>query len=491
MSSEDLELMRKFSIEWSSDVTLAELHYHRLQHSEQTLTPVQEELGNSLPYAFWTLAWEINLQRLSEGSATEAITTVERITRGEGEQEFDRMRYIRELLQNAMDVRIPEKQSEWRIELQEGGGLEFRHDGRPFMGLTPSGGGEARALFKPGATTKSFDFSTVGQFGIGFKGWILFYKSVQVTCDDGKHRCTISWGPTRTGRFGLHALHIGESTDSLETVFEFSEPRNDIGEWDSTIIGGITDEVMQMVNIRHDGIIVDVSNGDSVVRVENEIQIEREQVSEGTPSTWQYRCRTTVQTGDETTEQINHVVETELMPYEEIDEAIGVWIGRESSAYEIMGDDNPFAGIEAKHWYCPPGGKTNSIRFCISLQDDFRPRPWLSNLVPIEYGIGLSADSLTTDECRWLIDGPFFLNPDRLMLHSDERSRRANINMLRQAMKRCFPVMYQALERDPENADEGQFIEWLLDQPTGLDIEGRTMHRLLHSGYPGRGEGES
>ncbi len=144
--------------------------------------------------SFWLL---VNLSSDANKPQIQIRDTIGRLTNTDGEQ-FDLRKFTRELFQNAFDSfsGAPEEPLFFRIELSEDR-LFVYHNGRPFAGPSKKCKlGEMGALSEIGVTSKDAEFDLEGQYGIGFKGWSLFYKKVMVACCDHNSEndsCMISW----------------------------------------------------------------------------------------------------------------------------------------------------------------------------------------------------------------------------------------------------------------------------------------------------------
>ena len=81
--------------------------------------------------------------------------------------------WITELLQNAQDV----KASQITLQVLDDK-LTFTHNGQTFDEL------QLRSLFAASHSTKTADIQSIGRFGIGFKYWVNFYAYLEVTMYD-------------------------------------------------------------------------------------------------------------------------------------------------------------------------------------------------------------------------------------------------------------------------------------------------------------------
>ena len=128
---------------------------------------------NQFSLAAFVLAWRINSEStFTENNSRRTITTL--VSREETTADFPLRQYLRELIQNAIDARIQNQKLLIKFNLTKEE-MTFEHNGRPFNGpRRRSRTGEMGALFEIGQTTKRGNFESTGQFGIGFKGWMIF-----------------------------------------------------------------------------------------------------------------------------------------------------------------------------------------------------------------------------------------------------------------------------------------------------------------------------
>ena len=154
---------------------------HSKMKKQADLTSDEINISKKVDFSFYALATCIQAANAQAGTWPRMKDTIRQATTLEADSaSYDLRRYIRELIQNAKDVLVPNEKAIWKLKLEKNG-FTFSHNGRAFSGEYSGASkqlGEAYALFHTSSTTKSLDFSTVGQFGIGFKGWVcLLYTS--------------------------------------------------------------------------------------------------------------------------------------------------------------------------------------------------------------------------------------------------------------------------------------------------------------------------
>ena len=177
------EGLRLFAETYGWDENIAELYELLLekineeQVDESAWRRIEGE-ETTFSLAAFALAKTIHSEsQKPEYNGRRTIATV--VSRGEGETDFPLKQYLRELVQNALDVRNPESPLNIRLKITNKK-LEFEHDGAPFRGPKQDvQGGEMFSLIEIGSTTKKGTFDSTGQFGIGFKGWMLFFERIE------------------------------------------------------------------------------------------------------------------------------------------------------------------------------------------------------------------------------------------------------------------------------------------------------------------------
>ncbi len=128
--------------------------------------------------------------------------------------------WIAELIQNARDAGA----SEIEIEMFEDS-LKFSHNGENFK---PA---ELVALISINSTTKSGNVATVGQFGVGFKYWILHFGNleVRVNTDNDKTQHSLFVKSDLTSTDSIYQT-TKSNRETKRTEFIFTNPKN-TDEW--------------------------------------------------------------------------------------------------------------------------------------------------------------------------------------------------------------------------------------------------------------------
>ena len=148
--------LRDFAHEYGWDPEIADLHQLLIKNKDKPETDEEiwqriEAERTSFALAAFALGRKIHSSTLDNSYS--GRRNVRAIT-SRNERDFPLKQYLRELVQNALDVRRPETPLQIRLKVLEDA-IEFEHDGRPFRGPrrgVPSG--EMYALQEIYETTK-------------------------------------------------------------------------------------------------------------------------------------------------------------------------------------------------------------------------------------------------------------------------------------------------------------------------------------------------
>ncbi len=222
---------------------------------------------NSFQTASWWLARKI-IQDASTFELGYRNQIRHLVSREEAQGSFPFTQYIRELCQNALDSVMNDEHLTIELIIDDSG-MVFSHDGRSFKGPTPtSPEGEMASLYAPGMTTKRGSFNSEGRFGIGFKGWMLFFEGIKHEHSDGNQKIQIGYRFEGDG-YNQETLHLKgtEAPENSEpsirkTSFRFSEPTD---EFKHPSIEEIVDEWLPMIRFAHHGVTIKINlMGDEV-----------------------------------------------------------------------------------------------------------------------------------------------------------------------------------------------------------------------------------
>ena len=196
--------------------------------------------------------------------------------------------YLRELVQNALDVRNHDSPLNIRLRVTDEL-LEFEHDGAPFRG--PKRGvpaGEMFSLMEIGSTTKKGTFDSTGQFGIGFKGWMLFFDRIEHHHSNGRQTVKIGYHYPGTSIIDtvIQGPNQSQHTDTTPfTKFKFSCPReSNIEQFRNISIGDVLEQWLPMirfidseVNIQLDirGEVLDTGHCATILEEQDDFRILR------------------------------------------------------------------------------------------------------------------------------------------------------------------------------------------------------------------------
>ena len=184
------------------------------------------------------------------------------VSREETSGSFPFTQYIRELCQNALDSAMDGENLKITLNIDEDG-MFFSHDGRTFQGPKPtSPEGEMASLYAPGMTTKEGTFNSEGRFGIGFKGWMIFFKGIKHEHSDGNQKIQIGYRFEGDGynrdEVILNGTEHQENMDpgARNTSFRFTHPTK---EFQPPSIDQIISEWNPMIRFANHGVSIDIN----------------------------------------------------------------------------------------------------------------------------------------------------------------------------------------------------------------------------------------
>ena len=222
---------------------------------------------NTFQAASWWLAWKV----IQDGNTFEIgyrNQIKHLVSREETQGSFPFTQYIRELCQNALDSVMEDEHLNIELFIDETN-MKFSHDGRTFKGPTPTTPeGEMASLYAPGMTTKRGSFNSEGRFGIGFKGWMLFFEGIRHEHSDGQQKIQVGYRFEGDG-YDRESLLLKGPEDPINNVpgsrrtsFNFSHPTQ---EFQPPSIEEIIDEWSPMIRFAHHGVTIKINvMGDEV-----------------------------------------------------------------------------------------------------------------------------------------------------------------------------------------------------------------------------------
>ena len=388
----------------------------------------------------------------------EALTTSDDVR-------LDLGKFIRELFQNAYDVRPDDLDVPLKFQIYiSDKNLMISHNGRAFRGPSDqeTHPGEMAALAEVGVSTKTSNFDVEGQYGVGFKGWVLFYDTVTVFCMDDKTPIQVSWKVTPDNvsllenKFGeTEQIHEGGfTTRYLFSNYHHSKslPTHDeiVGE-----LKGLT---------RFRGSSVEIILHDNRVDPPLQTTLDHNVVtassrssSPGAPENKVMALSNTeMRAGKTLNDNEYQAVQSEIK-----DEGRrGLWATRETairaSVSEFIDErrskleqanvpENPWEDITPDDWF---RSKRITVGLRLDPQSDApESRMWLHRLAPIHKDEKWPGQKIEADT-QWIVDGPFWLQTDRYAMSVDETERFANAEMLRQALAYGAPALAEAIVRE-------------------------------------------
>jgi hypothetical protein len=197
------------------------------------------------------------------------------VSREEVKGSFPFTQYIRELCQNALDAVMKDEHLTITLKIDESG-MIFSHDGRTFQGPKPTTPeGEMASLYAPGMTTKKGSFNSEGRFGIGFKGWMLFFEEIKHKHSNGSQQIQIGYRFEGDG-YNIDSLCL-KGTEHSEnqqvgprmTCFEFTKPTN---EFQQPTIDGIVREWAPMIRFANHGVTIKIEIMENKAEINHEVK---------------------------------------------------------------------------------------------------------------------------------------------------------------------------------------------------------------------------
>ena len=409
------------------------------------------------------------------------------------EEELDLRKYTRELFQNAFDSFTGEQEGPlfFRIELSENN-LRVYHNGKPFVGPSPRcPTGEMGALSQIGVTSKKLDFDLEGQFGIGFKGWSMFYKDVKVACcdpSDPSRSCRISWevgptyiqlnglenGETGWGIEGLHRKFANLAEDSfgvklespITTMYQFGEYYPDPERKPLPTIENLEEELKGLTRFRNKSILVQIVVG--------ERQSDLKHIAEEGPipdSGYEgFRLleftNTIHRDGQKSSESKFVGVRIPIDPHYRLSDPVDTFISSMNDKYRNRKvDNNPWKEVSSDDWF-EKKSIIVGLRANQGQHEEAPSRHWMYSMAPIHESTvwtpGKDGKLQTTSP--WVIDSPFWLAQNRLRLSSTEEHRHANAMLVKQAIYSGVPLLVGNSGHDPETVyRKTPFDDFLLD----------------------------
>jgi hypothetical protein len=441
-----------------------------------------EESDSNFDIASLALAWEVKLLSSSmENVDRNVITTM--VSREATSSAFPLLQYLRELVQNAIDVSELGKDLEIKFTINESE-MIFEHNGRSFRGPSKSGVvGEMGALCKIGKTTKKGNFNSVGKFGIGFKGWMIFFDSIQHEHTNGHTSVLVKYDyPSQKVilRNIAGPLKCKSSYDKPNTKFHFFNVRKDktdevkeinlydiLEEWtpmlrfvDNNVkinldIHGETKVIEHkskvLVPVNEEGFTI-LQFSTPIIKQEYfycewkqcdnhniHVAIDRDTKFEEDAPVCNY-CKfsdETIKIDAESYTENLVAIESRISRSDEITEKVREYIAQESDFYQSSRSaNNPWNEVNEDDWY-------DQVRMRFGIETDYlqdnKTRPWLYSLAEITDTTGwIDGDyEKLHEDTAWSIDGPFFLHHNRKQLETAlQSSKVANFTLIQQCLKR-------------------------------------------------------
>ena len=434
--------------------------------------------------ASFGLGWEVS--NAARSTAYPVRNTIRRlVSRQQTSASFPLTQYLRELMQNAIDVSVDGQTLAISFSVAENQ-MTFEHNGRSFLGPSQSSRlGEMGALLPVGETTKRGNFHSIGKFGIGFKGWMLFFNTIKHQHSDGTRSVDIQYSlPSNQLRdVTIHGPEAMENPDEIrKTKFVFSDVRDGrTDDFSDLTAESILTEWLPMIRFVDKNISISLN----IHGVEREISHSAEELEPMNNEHFRilqfqtpiqqpvlFKCmykdgncspddlfsapsgfdvsdnlpdcpecgdaQDVVRLEPETEFLIEETIAIQgrVQPQDEITGCVQQYIREESRQFESENEaNNPWGSVTETDWYSQV-----KMHFGIQVnQQSDLPKPWLFSLAEITSSTGWIHGDMETlhENTPWCLDGPFFLDPDREHLdHETQLSKSANRLLMKQFLTR-------------------------------------------------------
>lgn len=363
-----------------------------------------------------------------------------------GTSGFDVKHFLRELIQNAVDVAEADKTTQLLVEIGEDF-LLFMHNGRPFRGLQDDMMiREGPALVNIGDSTKTADSSTTGQFGVGFKGWAWLFEKVEICSHETDETTVFTW--FQNGDHWDSEIEFRPCEEQAYTTsFRFSGPNGKVGHllsdgFRESVAGTLANQLLveqseYRIEIRSEG------SEPLILSFEN-TPIDEHAVSR----------RLTYSVGDQVSHKADFLMaKASLQPLTPLlKQAFQAFIDENAEVYRRANSDkNPYANMTPETW-------TEHLHLFLITPSPNNPEvastvldepTWLRRRASVDKGFD-NTDVLLQSKTgvEWAIDAPFFLTTDREGLNQEDAQKEGNLELVRVAYERLMPAMIAAFEAE-------------------------------------------
>jgi hypothetical protein len=359
---------------------------------------------------------------------------------------FDVKHFLRELIQNAVDVAEADKTTQLLVEIGEDS-LLFQHNGRPFRGLQDDMTiREGPALVEIGHSTKTADASTTGQFGVGFKGWAWLFEKVEVCSHEDEETAAFTWFKENRGKWNSTIEFRPREDKVYTTSFRFSGFN---GEVSHLLSDGFRESV---VGTLANQLLVEQSEYRIEIRSEGSeplnLSFENTPIDEHVVSR-----RLTYCVGHQVSHKADFLMaKAPLQPLTPLlEQAFQAFLDENSEVYERANEqNNPYANMTPETWtehlhlFLITPSPNNDPEMASTVLDE---PTWLRRRASVDKGFD-NTDVLLQSKTGvdWAIDAPFFLTTDREGLNQENAQKDGNLELVRVAYERLMPVMVAAFE---------------------------------------------
>ena len=131
---EDLSEQMFYKVAEKYDFPEAYAKIHSKMKKQLDLNSEETEISKKVDFSFYALATCVQAANAQANTWVRMKDTIRQATTLEADStSYNLRRYIRELIQNAKDVLVPNEKAIWKLVLEKNG-FTFSHNGRPFSG---------------------------------------------------------------------------------------------------------------------------------------------------------------------------------------------------------------------------------------------------------------------------------------------------------------------------------------------------------------------
>ena len=407
------------------------------------LDQAQQELTIRSDYALYAAIAQ--LENANDDLRGTPIATMLETILQSNQAHYELEHYVRELLQNAWDS-VDEDQNaplHWRIRFTRNGELTFEHDGKVFNGRPQNARnyGEGVALVTTRGTTKSRNFSKTGQFGLGFKGFLKFFGSVDISCTDPliNHVTHLHWDVSsdqdRTHIYRFERNPTDDANGERLTTFIFKQARRE-GDPLTLSRENLLSQIKSQSLGKKENLTMSVTHpqGTCVISISTEAPHEEDDET---------LIRRNIRIPELEEEFTRFVISTPAFSEDESPPLTAAATELIERLREPLRQDQRNAVPDPEVWLRDQSSK---LILRVDPADRANAGRWISNHAFIDQTTQGEDDDFD-DEVIWRVDAPFFLDETRRSLLPT--AGQANAHLLRRTIAHGLPPAAKSLRASP------------------------------------------